>query len=41
MWRSSTSRKWATLRAGDDLVNVETIKVDLAVPAPFAGEMVR
>jgi glycine cleavage system H protein len=28
------------LAAGDDLVNIETIKVDLAVPAPAAGEVV-
>jgi glycine cleavage system H protein len=27
------------LEAGDDLANIETIKVDLAVPAPFAGEV--
>lgn len=26
--------------AGDDLANIETIKVDLTVPAPFAGEVV-
>lgn len=25
---------------GDDLANIETIKVDLAVPAPFGGEIV-
>ena len=29
------------LAAGEDLANVETIKVDLAVPAPAAGEVVR
>ena len=28
------------LAAGDDLANIETIKVDLAVPAPAAGEVV-
>jgi glycine cleavage system H protein len=27
------------LAAGDDLANIETIKVDLAVPAPFEGEV--
>jgi glycine cleavage system H protein len=26
--------------AGDDLANIETIKVDLTVPAPLAGEVV-
>ena len=26
--------------AGGDLANIETIKVDLTVPAPFAGEVV-
>ncbi len=30
----------AQLAAGDDLVNVETIKVDLVVPAPVDGEIV-
>ena len=28
------------LAAGEDLANIETIKVDLAVPAPAAGEVV-
>jgi glycine cleavage system H protein len=28
------------LAAGDDLANIETIKVDLAVPAPAAGQVV-
>jgi glycine cleavage system H protein len=28
------------LAAGDDLVNIETIKVDMTVPAPAAGEVV-
>jgi glycine cleavage system H protein len=28
------------LAAGDDLVNIETIKVDMAVPAPAAGEVI-
>jgi glycine cleavage system H protein len=27
--------------AGDDLASIETIKVDLALPAPAAGEVVR
>ena len=27
------------LAAGDDLINIETIKVDLVVPAPAAGEV--
>ena len=27
------------LAAGDDLVNIETIKVDMAVPSPAAGEV--
>ena len=30
----------ARLAAGEDLANIETIKVDLAVPAPAAGEVV-
>lgn len=30
----------AHLRAGDDLANVETIKVDMTVVAPFDGEVV-
>jgi glycine cleavage system H protein len=30
----------AQLEAGGDLANIETIKVDLAVPAPFGGEVV-
>ncbi len=30
----------AHLEAGGDLANIETIKVDLAVPAPFGGEVV-
>lgn len=30
----------AALEAGGDLANIETIKVDLVVPAPFAGEVV-
>jgi glycine cleavage system H protein len=29
----------AALEAGDDLANIETIKVDLVVPAPLAGEV--
>ena len=28
------------LAAGDDLANIETIKVDMAVPAPVAGEVI-
>lgn len=28
------------LAAGEELVSIETVKVDLAVPAPFAGEVV-
>ena len=28
------------LAAGEDLANIETIKVDMAVPAPAAGEVV-
>ena len=28
------------VEAGGDLANIETIKVDLAVPAPFGGEVV-
>ena len=28
------------LRSGDDLANVETVKVDLTVPAPFAAEVI-
>ncbi len=40
------SRSWTCLRsaaqvaAGGDLANIETIKVDLTVPAPFGGEVV-
>jgi glycine cleavage system H protein len=30
----------ATLETNDDLANIETIKVDLAVPAPCPGEIV-
>ncbi|MCX6028833.1 MAG: glycine cleavage system protein H [Chloroflexi bacterium] len=30
----------AELGGGQDLVNIETIKVDLAVPAPFSGTVV-
>ena len=28
------------VRTGDDLANVETVKVDLTVPAPFAAEVI-
>ena len=28
------------LRSGDDLANVETVKVDLALPAPFAADVI-
>jgi glycine cleavage system H protein len=28
-----------SVRAGEDLANVETVKVDLAVPAPFEGRV--
>ncbi len=28
------------MEPGDDLANIETVKVDLAVPAPFGGEIV-
>ncbi len=28
------------LHSGDDLANVETVKVDLTVPAPFAAEVI-
>jgi glycine cleavage system H protein len=30
----------AELAAGEDLVNIETIKVDLATPTPFSGTVV-
>ncbi len=30
----------AQLEPGGDLANIETIKVDLAVPAPFGGEVI-
>ena len=36
----SCPRSGTRLAAGDDLANIETIKVDLAVPAPSAGEVV-
>ena len=37
---SSCPRSGTRLAAGDDLANIETIKVDLAVPAPSAGEVI-
>ena len=36
---SSCPRSGTRLAAGEDLANIETIKVDLAVPAPAAGEV--
>ena len=36
---SSCRRSATRVAAGEDLANIETIKVDLAVPAPLAGEV--